>query len=161
MSAEYTDKGGVGRVTTRKSDGMWTYFTRALTRNYFQFKGRARRMEYWGFTLFSVLVYVLASIVDAFTIAPLVSSDPYGRPGVLSGLFSNLWLVYCLIPSIAITVRRLHDQNMTGWLYLIVFIPILGGVVMFILMLFDSTKEPNKHGPSPKYGVLDIGETFA
>lgn len=126
-------------------DGVWTYFIRSITKNYFRFTGRARRQEYWGYTLFNVLTYVVAFMLDVVLSVILYGGDDFAP------WLTLLWFLYQIIPSIAVTVRRLHDQDLSGWLYLITFVPYIGWLVIFVFMLIDSRPESNVHGPSPKY----------
>ena len=126
-------------------DGVWTYFIRSITKNYFRFTGRARRQEYWGYTLFNVLTYVVAFMLDVILSVILSGGDDFAP------WLTLLWFLYQIIPSIAVTVRRLHDQDLSGWLYLITFVPYIGWLVIFVFMLIDSRPESNVHGPSPKY----------
>jgi len=79
---------------------LFTYFIEAFTKNYVNFKGRARRKEYWGFTLFYALIF---AILGAFAFTGI---------GVI--LFLVVF-VATLPPSISLTVRRLHDINLSGW----------------------------------------------
>lgn len=128
-----------------QGDGVWTYFIRSLTKNYFKFTGRARRQEYWGYTLFNVLAYVVVFFLDIVLSAIVFGGDEFVP------LLTLLWFLYQIIPSIAVTVRRLHDQDLSGWLYLITWVPYIGWLVIFVFMLIDSGPESNVHGPSPKY----------
>lgn len=153
-----TDAAYMPAVAT-KSDGLFTYFLRTLSKNYFRFSGRARRAEYWGYVLFFLVFTIVLFVGDVFLASSIFGMDWLEDDDfvpVLSGLF---WL-YCIIPGMAVTVRRLHDQDMTGWLYLINFIPYIGGIIIFILMLFDSRPNPNKHGLSPKYGAAQTVSVF-
>lgn len=143
-----------------KSEGMLKYFFRALTRNYFKFSGRARRAEYWGYILFFVISLVGLLFIDGVISAAFFGSDNYGNPEFVP-ILTVLFYIYNVIPDIALTVRRLHDQDMSGWLYLVNFIPYLGGLIIFILMFFDSRTAPNKHGVSPKYGAAQTVDVFA
>ena len=104
---------------------------------YADFSGRARRSEYWYFTLFLVVASFVAALVDLAIGVPLLQV---------------LVLLGTLVPSIAVTVRRLHDTGRSGWLYLIVFIPIVGVIVLLVFLCQDSKPEPNQWGPSPKHG---------
>jgi uncharacterized membrane protein YhaH (DUF805 family) len=76
-------------------------------------------------------------------------------------VLSLLFFVYCFIPGMAVTSRRLHDQEISAWLLLLYFLSYIGGIILFILMFFDSRVQPNKHGPSPKYGGAQTVEVFA
>jgi len=142
-----------------KSDGMFTYFLRALSRNYFQLYGRARRMEYWGFLLFFFVSLIVLFFADIVISAMFYGEDSNGDPNFWPA-FSGIFYLYCLIPSLTVTVRRLHDQDMTGWLLLLNLVPYIGGIILFILMFFDSRSQPNKHGPSPKYGPAQTVHVF-
>lgn len=143
-----------------RNDGLFTYFLRAMSKNYFQFYGRARRAEYWGYTLFLLLSLVVLFVVDALISAFFFNNSVAGEP-VFWPILTVLFYLFNVIPSIAITIRRLHDQDMTGWLYLINFIPYIGGIIIFILMFFDSRPNPNKHGASPKYGAAQTIQVFS
>lgn len=141
------------------ADNLFTYFLRALSRNYFKFEGRARRAEYWGYTLFFVIFLFVTFILDAILSASLFAISGNIADDFLP-LLTTLSYLYCIIPGIAITVRRLHDQDMSGWLYLINGLPYIGGLIIFILMFFDSRPNPNKHGLSPKYGAAQTVNVF-
>lgn len=143
-----------------RADSLWAYFLRALTRDYFQFNGRARRAEYWGFTLFFILALIVSIIIDGLVSVTFFGTDEYGD-AIFLPILTVLFYLYCVIPGIAITVRRLHDLDMSGWMYLINFVPYVGGLIVFIFMVLDSKPAPNKHGNSPKYGGTQLADTFA
>ena len=105
-------------------------------RKYATFSGRARRSEYWWFTLANVLAAILASLVDQLL--------------AVSGV-SLLVTVGLLLPSLAVTVRRLHDTGRTGWWCFIALVPLVGAVVLLVFDCLDSTPGDNQYGPSPKY----------
>lgn len=132
------------------------YFTLAF-KKYADFRTRSRRSEYWYFALFSTIVVLLLSFVDG--ILGFTSAD--GSTGVLSGLYS----LFALIPSIALSVRRLHDVGKSGWWLLIAIIPIIGAIVLLVWALTDSGPGANKYGPNPKEsgpsGSMPSGNTFS
>jgi uncharacterized membrane protein YhaH (DUF805 family) len=119
-------------------------------RKYAEFEGRARRSEYWLFTLFQILVGaglfialgVVAGAVD------LSSTGGSAFAGLLLLALTIFGLVM-LIPSLAVSIRRLHDSDKSGLWLLLSFVP-LGGVVVFIFTLLDGTPGPNRYGPDPK-----------
>ena len=120
---------------------LFTYFIEAFTKNYSNFKGRARRKEYWGFTLFYALIF---AILGAFAFTGI---------GVI--LFLVVFVV-TLPPSISLTVRRLHDINLSGWftLYmLIMLIPVIGEAIAIIISIVigvvQGSAESNKFGENP------------
>jgi len=118
---------------------------------YADFQGRARRSEYWLFTLFIFIAAFVASIIDTVVFG--------GEAPVLVGILA----LGLIIPSLAVTVRRLHDTDRSGWWYLIAFLPLIGGLIIFIFSVLDGTPGPNKFGPDPKgRGVtVDHGEVFS
>lgn len=127
------------------------WYLKVMRDNYANFKGRARRKEYWMYTLiFTVLLIALMTIM--FSV--LSFSDETGietGPSVyLTVILVIVFLFAHLIPSIALTVRRLHDTGKSGWWYLIVFVPYLGNFVIFIFTLIDGDRGDNKYGSNPK-----------
>lgn len=121
-------------------------------RRYAEFSGRSRRKEYWMFALFQILVSIAIGIVLGRP-----SYESYGGMVGFSTMFAgpgamvqNLFGLVSFIPSLAVAVRRLHDQDKSGWLLLLVFIPILGWFALFVLMCLDGTRGPNRFGPDPK-----------
>lgn len=98
------------------------------------FEGRAARSEFWFFTLFTWLVSVVLSLVDAVT-----------GIGVLSLIFS----LAVLIPTIAVAVRRLHDTDRSGWWYLLILVPIVGIIVLIIWFCSRGTGDANRFGSDP------------
>jgi uncharacterized membrane protein YhaH (DUF805 family) len=117
------------------------WYLKALT-NYIEFSGRARRKEYWFFILFNILISIAFTIIDGVT--GLYSIET----GV--GLFSGIYSLFILVPSIAVGVRRLHDTNRSGWWLLISFIPLIGAIILIVFLASDSNPEENQYGPNPK-----------
>ncbi|MDT9580622.1 DUF805 domain-containing protein [Stenotrophomonas indicatrix] len=116
--------------------------TLALKR-YAQFDGRANRREYWMFQLFLFLVSLVLLI--PVVVAAVTQTDWLMVASfVLFGLF---WLS-TFLPVLAVTVRRLHDCNQSGWMYLLAFVP-LGGLVILVFSLLPGTPEDNQYGPVP------------
>jgi len=106
-------------------------------KKYATFQGRARRKEYWFFILFSMLLGIGAAIVDAF----LFDGTRHIFYGIIRlGIF---------IPSIAVTIRRMHDVDKSGWFCLI---PIYN----LILCCTEGTRGGNRFGPDPKAQVSQI-----
>lgn len=65
------------------------------------------------------------------------------------GLFSLVYSVAVLIPSVAVGVRRLHDLDRSGWWLLIMLIPLLGTLLLLIYFCLRGTVGPNRFGPDP------------
>jgi uncharacterized membrane protein YhaH (DUF805 family) len=113
-----------------------------VLKKYADFSGRAQRAEYWFFTLFYVIFFLALSLVDG---AAGLFNVIYGV-GVLSGLFA----LAMIIPSISVSVRRLHDTSRSGWWLLIGLIPLIGAIVLLVFVCLDSTPGTNTYGPNPK-----------
>lgn len=121
---------------------LWGYFVRAFTKNYANFSGRARRKEYWGFVLFKMLNLVI------FGLSPFIhqTSD---LPLILIVITMVVGLAL-LIPGIAVTVRRLHDTDRSGWWYFLFLLPVLGVLVLLVFFCIEGTKGDNRFGADPK-----------
>lgn len=134
-------------------------------RRYADFNGRSRRMEYWMFTLFQTIVlFVLGGITLAGipwvelaahsqAVEQGLAAGPEPQPGPLVWIGGGLLLIWWLasfIPSIAVTVRRFHDQEKSGWFYLLGMIPYVGGLILLVFMFMDGTRGPNQYGDDPK-----------
>ena len=113
-----------------------------VLKKYAVFDGRARRKEYWMFFLINLVVSVVLIAIDN-----LIGTFSH-QAGV--GLLQGLYSLAVLIPSIAVTVRRLHDTGRTGWWILIGLIPFIGGIILLIFMVLDSEPGTNQYGPNPK-----------
>ena len=113
-----------------------------VLKKYAVFEGRARRSEYWFFTLFNFLIMLALIFLDVF----MASANPQTGIGVLSGLYS----LGVLIPSISVLVRRLQYTKRSGWWFWIFLVPLIGGLVLFIFVLLDGTAGDNDYGPDPK-----------
>ena len=87
-----------------------------VLQKYAIFDGRARRTEYWMFALFNAIIYIVLLVVEGLV----------GGPGILGGIYN----LVVFIPSIAVTIRRLHDTDRSGWWLLIGFVPCIGIIVM-------------------------------
>lgn len=147
-------------ATQARRDSLFKYFLRAISKNYFKFSGRARRAEYWGFVLFQVSALFLLLIPDSIVTALVYGTTDPERIEFIP-VFTLLFYIYCIVPGISVAVRRLHDRDLSGWLYLVNVIPYIGGIILFVFMCLDSRRESNKHGPSPKYAGVAVADTFA
>lgn len=119
-------------------------------RKYAEFEGRARRSEYWLFTLFQVLVtFGLFLVLVMVAAATGGDGDQAGAAAVMIVALLGLFCLAMLIPSLAVSIRRLHDSDKSGWWLLLSFVP-FGGFVVFIFTLLDGTPGDNRYGPDPK-----------
>lgn len=113
-----------------------------VLKKYAVFSGRARRKEYWFFVLFNIIFSIAFTVVDGVT----GTLDPTMGMGLLSLLYS----LAVLIPSLSVTVRRLHDTGRSGWWFFIILIPLLGAIILLVFMFLDSKPEDNQYGANPK-----------
>lgn len=110
---------------------------RAVLTNYSTFSGRSRRSEYWFWTLSVAILSVVLGVIRLI-------SFPVGLTlEIIVGLA-------LLVPGWAVGCRRLHDTGKSGWLQLLVLIPIVGLIVLIVFFASDSNQGSNKYGPSPK-----------
>ena len=129
--------------------GLWHYFRRALTVNYANFADRARRKEYWGYVLFWMLGFIAVSIASLTLDYQVGNMEPGYEAPVFMALGMCGWILATLVPSLAMAVRRQHDIGISGWFFLVVFIP-MGLVIALIFALIPSRKQENKWGPVPE-----------
>jgi uncharacterized membrane protein YhaH (DUF805 family)/cold shock CspA family protein len=136
-------------VAEPESTGLWSYFVRALTSNYANFRGRARRKEYWSYVLFMT---ILLLIVVAVAIIFDGNAGNFGGDEIPAATMTaaGLLVLATLIPGIALTVRRQHDIGLSGWFYLLILVPYVGGLIVFVFTLIPSQKHDNKWGPVPR-----------
>ncbi|MBK6979522.1 MAG: DUF805 domain-containing protein [Cytophagaceae bacterium] len=117
----------------------FNYYLNAFRFHYADFEGRARRSEYWYFTLFNIII-------------------SYGLMGMMflgEGMYfmyfvSVLYSLGSLIPSLAVAVRRLHDIGKSGWYFLVFLIPVAGIIWLLVLLVTNSQDGENEYGPNPK-----------
>ena len=108
----------------------------AVLKKYAVFDGRARRQEYWMFVLFNIIIAFGLGFIEGLV----------GGPGVVGLLYS----LAVFIPGLAVSVRRLHDTNRSGWWLLIGLVPLVGAIVLLVFMVQDSQPGDNPYGPNPK-----------
>ncbi|RPF72093.1 DUF805 domain-containing protein [Aurantiacibacter spongiae] len=132
-------------------------------KRYAEFTGRSRRKEYWMFVLLNVIVVVVLSFIAGIVgtgINTVANGDPTSVLGFFTGgvgLLLGLYFLAILIPSIAVSVRRLHDRNMSGWWYLgfvvlslVPFVGFIASIAMLVIFALPGTDGPNRYGPDPK-----------
>jgi len=105
----------------------------AALKKYAVFSGRAQRKEYWFFGLFNSLILLALGFVE---------SD--------ESVLTTLFALAVVTPSIAVTVRRLHDTGKSAWWLLIGLIPLVGNLILFFYMIEDSDVGQNAYGSDPK-----------
>ena len=123
------------------------WFLKVL-KQYVDFRGRARRMEYWMFILFNMIFATIAMTLDSVL---GLSFSFYGESmGYGWGWISIIYYLAILLPFFAVFVRRLHDIGKSGWSVLIALIPFVGGIILLVWMFRDSQAGENKWGANPK-----------
>jgi uncharacterized membrane protein YhaH (DUF805 family) len=109
--------------------------------NYVNFSDRACRSEYWFWYLFFTIVLVVAAIVDGL---------------IGASVTSVIWYLATILPNIAISVRRLHDLDRSGWWIFLGLIPLVGGIILLIWYCTKGTDGPNRFGADPLAAIPSI-----
>ncbi|PLW78411.1 DUF805 domain-containing protein [Cohaesibacter celericrescens] len=124
---------------------------RAVFNKYATFSGRARRAEYWWWTLALILTSIAVGIVDVtlFPEGMVPSSDLQSEGGDYEGPLSTILYLATLLPSLAVGVRRLHDVGKSGWWMFIVLVPLFGMLYLIYLNIRKGDEGSNLYGPDP------------
>lgn len=126
---------------------LWGYFKGCVTSGYMRFGGRARRKEYWGFVLFFLLTTLaltaIAGIVDG-VLGNLDRDEP-----IFTVVVPVLFVLSMILPSLAVTVRRVHDIGLSGWFVLLGLIPTVGNLIILVFALIPSQGKANRWGEVP------------
>ena len=127
-------------------------------RKYATFSGRARRKEYWLWQLFMIILYTVLGIWLVSTLGPLPETATADELMVqMNGAPAATWPMLAIglaslllfLPSLAVTVRRIHDSGNSGW-WILLGLTAIGSIVILVFALMDGTPGPNRHGPDPK-----------
>jgi uncharacterized membrane protein YhaH (DUF805 family) len=124
-----------------------------VLRNYVTFTGRARRKEFWMFTLFHFLFLFLLIFLLIYSTDNFFNDDYYSEseePNLIIALLLIFYVLGTFLPSVAVTVRRLHDIGKSGFWYFISLVPYIGSFVLLILTCMDSQPRPNQWGENLK-----------
>ncbi|RKX66503.1 DUF805 domain-containing protein [candidate division TA06 bacterium] len=117
------------------------YWYLKVLRQYADFSGRASRREYWMFVLINTIILIILEFID-FKMGTLSN-------GIEVGFLSGIYSLAVFIPSLAVSIRRLHDVGKSGWFLLISLIPVIGSIWLLILYIKDSAPGNNVFGPNP------------
>lgn len=120
-------------------------------RKYATFTGRASRSEYWWWTLFTFLTYLVLGLLT-YAVGTMTSRDGGRTPGLVALPLIILFAVFflgILVPTLALTVRRLHDAGYSGLFVLLLLIPYLGSLIIFIFALLPSSPAGASYDPRP------------
>ena len=149
-------------------------------KRYAQFSGRARRKEYWMYTLLIAIVSLVCFLLDrALGLDGIFGSGLTASPGSRIGVLRLILIVATFLPSIAVSIRRLHDTNRSGWWLLLLLVPyciglallgmgvaggqlgllalsgifmligLVGAIVLLVFMCLPGTSGPNSYGADP------------
>lgn len=130
-------------------------------KKYATFSGRARRTEYWTFHLIYTLVIIAAAVLAVITAVltaaignpagdPMHDTDQGYLPVIIIGALIAIFLLVCILPSLSVSIRRLHDTGRSGGWWFINLVPVIGPLVFLVFMFLDSEPGENLYGPNPK-----------
>jgi uncharacterized membrane protein YhaH (DUF805 family) len=129
------------RISTRERPMNFTQAIASGFQNYVNFTGRAARSEFWYWVLFAVLLSIAAKLID-FVLFPSSDISPV----------SGLLLLAIFLPGLAMSIRRLHDGDRSGWWILLNLIPLIGAIVLLVWYCTRGTIGPNRFGSDPLAG---------
>lgn len=121
--------------------------------HYADFKGRAPRSQFWWWFLFNLIVYAILNVIDnaaGFNIMQLPdngASVPVAIYG--GGVLATIWGLALLLPTLAVSARRLHDTDKSGWWLLLYLICCIGNIILLIFFLLPGNRTENRFGPDP------------
>ena len=127
------------------------WYLKAL-KQYARFNGRARRKEYWYFSLISLLISGLLGFIDGSIVSAAAETGIVREIFIPTdiGLLRNIYTLGVLVPTYAVMVRRLHDTDKSGWWFFINLIPFLGWLFFLYFLVEDSYPSKNRFGRNPK-----------
>lgn len=114
------------------------YLLDPLVKHYADFSGRANRKQFWLYALWLIVVYMVIGVVAA------VLGEKAGN-----AVIALVWLAL-IVPNLAMIVRRLHDTDRSGWWVLISFLPLIGGLILFVFEVLPGTPGENRFGSQPQ-----------
>lgn len=133
---------------------------------YAQFSGRSSRKEYWIFVGSMLTTITVLMLIESFLGTSKLDYEQGAQQMLLqplavinnAGPLTMLFVLGTIIPFLSVGVRRLHDVNRSGWLLLVILIPVLGQIVLLYFFLQKGTASPNRFGdePNPEEEVKDI-----
>ena len=126
--------------------GFMDALTTVFRNKYATFSGRASRSEYWWAYLGYV---VIATVLQIFALVGGIALIDAGELALLPGLIALGGIVAMIIPTIAVSVRRMHDTGKSGWMLLILIIPCIGFILWIVWMVEDGQAHDNAYGPVP------------
>ena len=117
-------------------------------KKYTAFNGRASRGEYWWWVLFTAVIgFVLYGLAFGIGFATIKPNGQMGGGAIPFFILLGLFWLGVVVPSIAVAVRRLHDAGYSGWFYLLALIPTVGGIILLVLCVMQTSPQAPKYGP--------------
>ena len=126
--------------------GFMDALTTVFRNKYATFSGRASRSEYWWAYLG---YFVIATVLQIFALVGGIILIDAGQLAILPTLIALVGIVALIIPTIAVSVRRMHDTGKSGWMLLILIIPCIGFILWIVWMVEDGQAHDNAYGPVP------------
>jgi len=120
----------------------------SVFKNYANFKGRARRSEYWFFVLFNMIA------------SGLLTGISTASENRVFLILSSIYSLAVIIPTLAVIWRRLHDIGKSGASYFVALIPLVGAIILLVWLCKDSQPGDNQYGPSPKASPVQPGWNY-
>ncbi len=136
------------RIKSESEYNIFDWWKKVYINNYANFSGRARRSEYWYSFLVHMLMFIFVALL--YGIFEFTALDKF------SLLIAIIYILLSALPTIAVSVRRLHDTGRSGWWYLLCVIPIIsyiGSIVLLIFYCIEGDRGSNKYGPDPKEDI--------
>ncbi|MCB1452970.1 MAG: DUF805 domain-containing protein [Rhizobiaceae bacterium] len=127
--------------------GLFGYFRYCVTKGYVRFSGRARRREYWSFAVVALIGFAIVGGIG-YAVGTALGFNEADEPTVSAAAIGIFWL-FLLLPSLSVLIRRLHDIGLSGWFWLVAFVPMVGSLIILVMTLVGSQKHTNKWGPVP------------
>lgn len=109
---------------------------------YATFSGRAPRSEYWWYFLAFLILVIGLSVIDGTIVLPALGFEPYAKEG--GSPLATLVSLGLLLPTLAVSVRRLHDTDRSGWWYFVGIVPVIGSLVLLYFFVQQGTEGTNQ-----------------
>ncbi|MDR2146619.1 MAG: DUF805 domain-containing protein [Tannerella sp.] len=125
--------------------GMIGWWKKAVFNNYANFKGRARRAEFWNFALATLILFAVL-----FTLFIIGITAKINFLTNIIAILESLAALALIVPIFSVSVRRLHDINKSGWNYFVTFIPFVGSIILLVWFFTEGNRGANQYGEDPK-----------
>ena len=133
---------------------MIDWYKKVMFENYANFSGRARRSEYWYFTLCNIIIqgllYILILLIAGIFANANADENSIGIGAGILMMILGLYGLISFIPGLAVTVRRLHDTGKSGWMLLLYIIPLIGPILLIVWLATEGMPGTNQWGQNPK-----------